>query len=258
MVSMAASPTRDGSGLDPQRLLGLMRERRSSRTGYLENEPVSDEQVSVLLEAARAAPSAGNAQPWEFIVIRDRDTRPRIAELFKRQLKDKMEIERAIRGHARVGGSIAWRFAPVLILCLGDPRTSASFPLRTQEDKAESHFYSSLANALLQMMLMAECMGLGTQYISDVSSPYFSLMLKHLLDIPRELRVYHLMPVGYVSVRAQPSSRRPLEAMVHYDRYDRSKQRTAEDIERFVQQDSIQSKSYQWGGSAKKTPEKPR
>jgi hypothetical protein len=66
------------------------------------------------------------------------------------------------------------------------------------------------------------------------------------------------MPVGYVSVRAQPSSRRPIEAMVQYDRYDRSKQRTAEDIERFVQQDSIQSKGYQWGSSEGITPEKPR
>lgn len=252
---VASSPISNSSGLDPLQLLGLLRERRSSRSGYLEDKPVSDEQVGLLLEAARAAPSAGNAQPWEFIVIRDRDMRHRIAELFKRQLQDKMELERTIRGHAKVGGSIGWLFAPVLILCLGDPRTSVSFPLRTQEDKAESHFYSSLANALLQMMLMAECMGLGTQYISDVSSPYFSLMLKHLLDIPRELKVYHLMPVGYVSVRGQPSSRRPLDEMVHYERYDRSRQRSAEDIERFVRQDSIQSKSYQWGGSGKTTPE---
>ena len=255
MLSKAASSTWHSSGLDPLQLLSLMRERRTSRTGYLEDKPVSEEQVSLLLEAARAAPSAGNAQPWEFIVIRDRDTRHRIAELFKRQLQDKMELERTIRGHAKVGGSIGWLFAPVLILCLGDPRTSAAFPLRTKEDKAESHFYSSLANALLQMMLMAECMGLGTQYISDAASPYFSLMLKHLLDIPSELKVYHLMPVGYLSVRAQPSSRRPVEAMVHYDRYDRSKQRTAEDIERFVQEDSIQSKSYQWGSSERITPE---
>ena len=258
MDATAASQTWNRSELDPLRLLSLMRERRTSRTGYLEDMPVSDEQVRLLLEAARAAPSAGNAQPWEFIVIRDRDTRHRMADLFKRQLQDKMELERTIRGHANVGGSIAWRFAPVLILCLGDPRTSASFPLRTQEDKAESHFYSSLANALLQMMLMAECMGLGTQYISDAASPYFSLMLKHLLDIPRELKVYHLVPVGYVSVRAQPSSRRPLEAIVHYERYDPRKQRTDEDIARFIEQDSIQSKSYQWGSSEKITPEKPR
>ncbi len=43
--------------------------------------------------------------------------------------------------------------------------------------------------------------------------------------------------------------------MVHFDRYDRSKQRTAEDIERFVNEDSIQSKSYQWGGRDGATPE---
>ncbi len=255
MVDRAKPPASGSPGPDAQQLLALMRRRRSSRSGFLEDKPVSDEHIGLLLEAARAAPSAGNGQPWEFIVIRDRDTRNRIAELFKRQLQDKMELERTIRGHAKVGGSMAFRFAPVLILCLGDPRTSATFPLRTQEDKAESHFYSSLANALLQMMLMAESLDLGTQYISDVSSPYFSLMLKHLLDIPRELRVYHLVPVGYVSDRPQPTSRRPLEAMVHYERYDRSKQRTADDIERFVQQESIQSKSYQWGSAKKGTPD---
>ena len=70
-----------------------------------------------------------------------------------------------------------------------------------------------------------------------MASPYFSLMLKHLLDIPLELRVYHLVPIGYVSVAAEPNSRRPLEAMVHYDRYDRSKQRTAEDLLRFMQEE---------------------
>ncbi len=253
MVESVNAPANVDAGPDARQLLTLMRQRRSSRSGFLEDKPVSDEHIRLLLEAARAAPSAGNGQPWEFIVIRDREIRNHIADLFKRQLQDKMELERTIRGHAKVGGSIAFRFAPVLILCLGDPRTSATFPLRTQEDKAESHFYSSLANALLQMMLMAESLGLGTQYISDVSSPYFSLMLKHLLDIPRELKVYHLMPVGYVSERPQPTSRRPLEAMVHYERYDRSKQRTAEDIERFVQQDSIQSKSYQWGNAKKGT-----
>ena len=255
MAEPVNTPANGSAGPDAQQLLTLMRRRRSSRSGFLEDKPVSDEHIRLLLEAARAAPSAGNGQPWEFIVIRDREIRNRIAELFKRQLQDKMELERTIRGHAKVGGSIAFRFAPVLILCLGDPRTSATFPLRTQEDKAESHFYSSLANALLQMMLMAESLGLGTQYISDVSSPYFSLMLKHLLDIPRELKVYHLVPVGYVSERPQPTSRRPLDAMVHYERYDRSKQRTAEDIERFVQQESIQSKSYQWGNAKKGAPD---
>ena len=50
-------------------------------------------------------------------------------------------------------------------------------------------------------------------------------------------------------LRRSPKSRRPLDAMVHYDRYDRSKQRTVEDLLRFVQEDLVQSKSYNWGGA---------
>lgn len=234
---------------EPRQLLAMLQHRRSTRTGYLEDRPVSEEQVGLLLEAARAAPSAGNAQPWEFIVIRDRETRYRIADLYKRQLADKLELERTIRGTVRTPG-LGWRRAPVLILVLGDPRTRMCFPLRTAEDKADSHFFTSLGNATLQMMLMAECLGLASQYVSDVASPYFSLMLKHLLGIPSELKVYHLVPIGHSTVTAEPKSRRPLESMVHYERYDPRKQRTGEDLLRFMEEDSIQAKSYNWGGAS--------
>lgn len=57
----------------------MMRHRRSSRTGFLENKDVSDDKINLLLEAARAAPSGGNAQPWEFIIIRDKNMRMQIA-----------------------------------------------------------------------------------------------------------------------------------------------------------------------------------
>ncbi len=239
----------DESPVSAAALLALVRRRRSSRAGYIEDRPVSDEHIELMLEAARYAPSAGNAQPWEFIVIRDRDTRHRIGELCKNQLKDKLEIERTIRGTTSGGSSVGWRLAPVHILVIGDPRTNASFPLRTREEKADSHFVSSLANATLQMMLMAECLGLATQYVSDVSSPYFSLMLKHLLGVPAELRVYHLVPTGYVSVRSSDHGRRPLAEMVHWERFDPAKLRSDQEIDRFVRESSVRSKDYKWGGS---------
>ena len=198
------------TAIEPRQLLDMMRHRRSSRTGFLEDREVSDSEINQLLEAARAAPSGGNAQPWEFIIIRDKDMRMQIADLYKHQLRDKLELEKAIRGTTSVSG-VGWRNAPVQILVLGDPRTSLCFPLRTAEDKADSHFFTGLANATLQIMLMAESMGLSTQYVSDSASPYFSLMLKHLLGIPPLLRVYHLIPVGYTEVTATPKSRRPLD-----------------------------------------------
>jgi len=240
-------PDPQTTAIEPRQLLAMMRHRRSSRTGFLEDREVSDDQLNLLLEAARAAPSGGNAQPWEFIIIRDKDMRMRIADLYKHQLRDKLELERAIRGTSSVSG-VGWRNAPVLILVLGDPRTSLCFPLRTAEDKADSHFFTGLANATLQIMLMAESMGLATQYVSDAASPYFSLMLKHMLGIPQELRVYHIIPVGYTEVAATPKSRRPLESMVHYERYDPGKLRSLDYLRKFAAEESIQAKTYDRGG----------
>ncbi len=170
-------------------------------------------------------------------------------------MRDKLELEREIRGTSSVSG-VGWRNAPVLILVLGDPRTSLCFPLRTAEDKADSHFHTGLANATLQIMLMAESMGLSTQYVSDAASPYFSLMLKHILDIPQELRVYHIIPVGYCEVVPTPKSRRPIESMVHFERYDRSKLRSVEYLQKFAEEDSIQAKTYDRGGERKADAEK--
>ncbi|MGE3246800.1 MAG: nitroreductase family protein, partial [Beijerinckiaceae bacterium] len=95
------------TSIEPSALLDMMRNRRSSRTGFLEDKPLSDEVLNMLLEAARAAPSGGNAQPWEVIVIRDKTMRNRIAELYKRQLTDKLELEREIRGTSSVSG-VGW------------------------------------------------------------------------------------------------------------------------------------------------------
>ena len=64
------------------------------------------------------------------------------------------------------------------------------------------------------------------------------------------------MPIGYSSIAAEPKSRRPLDTMVHYERYDRTKLRTVEYIMQFVEEDSILSKSYNRSGERKAVPEK--
>lgn len=69
-----ASPIVPGGGL-----LELMATRRSVRA--YTGEPVTDEQVHALLAAAMSAPSAGNEQPWEFVVIRSRETLVEITKI---------------------------------------------------------------------------------------------------------------------------------------------------------------------------------
>ena len=53
-----------------------------------------------------------------------------------------------------VDPGLAFRYAPVFVIVLGDPRTIDAYPVRTKLEKWESHFYSSLANCVLQLMLV--------------------------------------------------------------------------------------------------------
>src|SRR5580693_8173415 len=151
-------PTHYGS-VSIDAFLEVLQGRRSVRSGFLRNVPVSDELIEKILEAVRWAPSAGNSQPWEFLVIRDVEVREKIVEIFKTQMRDKIEIEEATRGQRRrVNAGVDFRHAPVHVLVLGDPRTNDAYPMRTKLDKWEAHFFSSLANCVLQIFLAAEAL----------------------------------------------------------------------------------------------------
>ena len=126
-------------------LRALVEQRRSIR-GYDENREISDETVRTILDCARWAPSGGNGQPWEFVIVRDQATRYKIADYYMKQMEQKREMDLAVRGTAKMTGD-GFRHAPVHIVILGDPRVKQSYPIRTQLEKAESHFITGLANA---------------------------------------------------------------------------------------------------------------
>jgi nitroreductase len=224
----------------------LVQERTSHRGGYRKDLDVSDEQLEFILEAARWAPSAGNSQPWEFIVVRDPELRKAIIDIAKKQLKEKIEMEWVSRRTRRVGSDSGFVHAPVFILILGDPRTIGAYPVRTRLDKWQSHYFSSLSNTVLAMVLAAQSLGLGSQWLSDVASPYFATMVKALLGIPDPLTVYHLIPIGHVDRKLKPNPRRPLADMVHHDRYEMDKFRTDEEVEAFFAEMGIRSPNYRW------------
>lgn len=218
--------------LDVQEFHELVMRRRSIR-GYDKTCDVPDELIRKILDCARWAPSGGNGQPWEFIVIRDEKTRNQIADLFLKQQEHKKEMEMAARGDAKMTGA-GFRHAPVHIIVLGDPRVKETYPVRTMLEKADSHFYTGLANATLLIHLATTSLGLASQYVSDASSPYMETMLKVLLGIPEPLRVYHLIPIGYASGPVAPRPRRDLDEIIHLEKYDRKKYRDDREMEKFV------------------------
>jgi 5,6-dimethylbenzimidazole synthase len=216
----------------------LVEQRRSIR-GYDESREVPEELMRTILDCARWAPSGGNGQPWEFIVVRNKETRHKIADCYLKQLEQKREMDLAVRGTAKMTGD-GFRHAPVHVVIVGDPRVKESYPIRTKLEKAESHFITGLANATLLIHLAATSLGLATQYVSDANSPYMETMLKVALEIPEPLRIYHLVPIGYAKSQVAAPPRRELEEITHYEKYDMSKFRDDQGITKFVMTRTLQ------------------
>jgi nitroreductase len=216
----------------------LVEQRRSIR-GYDPGREVPDGAIKAILDCARWAPSGGNGQPWEFIVVRDKETRHKIADYYMKQMEQKREMDLAVRGTAKMTGD-GFRNAPVHIIILGDPRVKEAYPIRTKLEKAESHFITGLANATLLIHLAATALGLASQYVSDANSPYMETMLKVLLGIPEPLRIYHLVPIGYAKGPVAAPPRRNLEEIVHYEKYEMQKFRGDRSMTDFVKTRTLQ------------------
>jgi len=234
-------------------VLGLLKFRRSVR-GF-RPDPVPRALIEQILEAGRWAPSAGNSQPWEFLVVEDRDTIQRLAELYEYQMIEKKWLEatrprdsqlyvedatpaldedRLRTALADVKGRAPFRSAPCIIFPLGDERWHHAFPLRTRLERGHQHIVSSLATVVFTLHLAAAALDLATQWLSDFESPWLSGMTKHLLGIPQHYVIYEAMPLGFPTYYPKPRYVKPLEELVHYDRYDAARDRTEDEIRDYV------------------------
>jgi nitroreductase len=224
--------------MDYDSFLDLVRNRRSIRA--FTNQPVLDEVVDKVIEAARWAPSGANSQPWEFIVIREQATKDQMAA-WARQHQEEAHAAELTRPEelrwasaARPVSDPVFKTSPVLILVVGDPRVSKSFPLLTYVERQEMNLISALASAFLYMTLAAESLGLGSHWASLVASAYPSAMIKDLLGIPDGYVIYDMLGLGYPAVEPKPRVVRSQADMTHHERYEAAKYRTDEQIREWL------------------------
>ncbi len=225
--------------MDYEGFLELVKQRRSIRR--FRPEPIPDEYVDKIIEAARWAPSGANSQPWEFIVIKEQNLKNRIVELLKEDgnLSHKMEITREPEmRHPAFSKPLqelpGFAEAPVFIVLCGDTRTKVAYPLATLMRQSGSVFYSSLASAFLYMHLAATTLGLGSQWVSTIAYPYVQCLTKALLEIPKEFEIYDLMAVGYPASGPKPRLVRAKEGIVHFNYYDKDKFKSEAEIKDLI------------------------
>jgi len=223
--------------MDIDNFIDLLKSRRSIRA--YKPDPIPDEYIQKIIESARWAPSGGDSQPWEFIVIKKKDVKDKIADLFVESVKPLRQAELTREKELRIPGlemeipEPGFKRAPVFILLCGDPRTNEAFPLTVYQNWGTEVFISNLANAFLCMQLAAKSLGLGSQWVSATGG-VMEDSLKEFLNIPKELKIYDMMAVGYPAYQLGPRSPRRIDEMTHYEGYDRSKLRTDQQVKDFI------------------------
>ena len=223
--------------MEIESFIELLKSRRSIRA--YKPDPIPDEYIQKIIEAARWAPSGGNSQPWEFVVIKRKDLKDKIAELFMKCVKVVREAELTREKEMRVPSlerevaEPGFKSAPVLIVLCGDPRVNEAFPLAVFQKLGNEVFISNLASAFLCMHLAAKSLGLGSQWVSAAGG-FMEDDLKKLLNIPEGIKIYDMMAVGYPAYSMGPRSPRSIEEMTHYDQYDHTKLRTDQQIKDFI------------------------
>ena len=222
--------------MDYDSLLEMAKNRRS--THKFKPDPVPDEDIVRIIEVARWAPSGANSQPWEFVVVKRQELRNKIIEIHKNATTAMAEVESTreqdLRFNLHHTAPPSFIDAPVFIIPLGDPRAKGCFPKGARLERGDEIFASSLASAFLYMMLGATALGLGAQWASAVTHHHPQSLIKDLLGVPEEMEMYDMMAVGYPDMEPSPRVVRPLEEMVHYDGYDKTKHRSDKQIRDFI------------------------
>jgi 5,6-dimethylbenzimidazole synthase len=206
-----------------EELLNVIRTRRSVRV--YKGGKVSDRQLETILEAARWAPSGANTQPWKFVVTRDRKKMKRVREIYadewkQRKLEDPVHYKGLKKDYI---GDVS-----VLVLACGDARTKQVYLTTRQAADREKLFQASIANAVQQMMLTAASMNLGTVGVSvrEEVEPE----LRELFEVPQELRLLWVVPIGHARSWPKAKPRRTAAAFTHTEVYDPKKLRCDADI----------------------------
>lgn len=149
---------------------------------------VEEEKLRKVLEAARLAPSAHNAQDWKFIVVKDKQKRQALSQAAAHQ------------------DFVAQ--APVVIAAVAlNPEDVMSCGVPT--------YAVDLAIAIEHMVLQAAALGLGTCWIGAFEQEG----VKTILNIPADCKVVALLPLGYPADKPQPKSRKSLEEIVCFEEF---------------------------------------
>lgn len=171
-------------------LLEIIKNRRSIRV--FKKQAVTQDITEKLLEAARWAPSAGNVQPWTFVVVSSQ--------------KMKRNLSMAAFGQKNLEEA-----SVVFVVCADEKLAEQSYA-----ERGKSLFcIQDTAAAIQNILLTAYSLGLGSCWIGAFKEDE----IRKAIKAPKEMRPIALIPVGYPNEAPAARSRRPVSEIMHKETF---------------------------------------
>jgi nitroreductase len=164
--------------------------RRSIRA--FKKQDVPEETVEKLITAASWAPSAGNIQPWEFVIVR----KPAVKKKLAQAALDQKFVEEA---------------PVVIVVCANEERSSMGYGFRGRT----LYCIQDTAAATQNILLTAHSLGLGACWIGAFNEGE----AKEALNAPEGIRPVAIIPVGYPNEVPSQRVRRPLSQIMHCETF---------------------------------------
>lgn len=187
-------------------------------------DPIPEDILARILRAAHHAPSVGFMQPWDFILIRDPETRRRVKELSDRERRSAACFFDDPRRDKYLSMKLEGILDAPLNLCVTCDPTRGGPQVLGRNSIPETDVYSTCL-AIQNLWLAARAEGVGVGWVSILRNPE----LREILGIP-----HHVIPVAYLCVGyprdgfpeeplLQTSGWRErisLDSLVHYEIWD--------------------------------------
>ncbi|MEM2099209.1 MAG: nitroreductase family protein [Candidatus Bathyarchaeia archaeon] len=165
-------------------LAEAIRNRRSIRA--FKEKDIDEETVVKLIEAASWAPSAGNLQPWHFIIVRTSTVKSKLAQSASQSFIEKAPV--------------------VIVVCADEKRAKLGYGLRGET----LYCIQDTAAATQNILLTAYSLGLGACWVGAFNEE----AAKKAINAPKEIRPVAIIPVGYPAEQPAPRSRKPISQII--------------------------------------------
>src|SRR5690606_29984234 len=189
---------------------------------YLSPDPVPEDVVDAILDAAVRGPNGGNRQQWAWVVVTDPETKAQIAQWYREGWRAAYGDRRdAVIGAATAGAGVSdrgFRAVEHLALHLEEAPVWVVPVLRNAAGSTDPRLGASIYGAVQNLVLAARAYGVGTTLTTFHTVREREVAA--LLGLPEDALTMGLLPLGYpVRGRWSQPRRRPLAEVVHRERW---------------------------------------